>query len=204
MSVHSPGFPEAAVAAAATAATATAAAAARAAAMTTAAAAEAALKRSFVAAKRFLFPSELQGWLLLLLLVQQVLLLGLLIQRQHLVQQREETQNDAMSVHLAFQEQQLQLLNSRGARLGLKQQQQEAKEGGYCRCKPCARIPLSADLIDVRDRFKHTTKEIESHVTAILGRLDAAATAVRETYEGVMRLPWRRRLESKLEALKAQ
>lgn len=171
--------------------------------------------RWLLAAKRILYPSQLQGWLLLLLLLQQLLLLGLMLQRQQLIQQRDETEQHATSWQMIYQRQQQRLLSSRRSRLGYKQQQvkkeqeelvqsQEQQQKEYCRCRPCARLRQNTDFVDIGDRFKHTNRDIEVGVAALLTCLDTAATTIKETYDDSMNLPWKRKFDSRLEALQEQ
>ncbi|KAL8435162.1 hypothetical protein ACSSS7_002641 [Eimeria intestinalis] len=157
----------------------------------------------FAVAKKVLFPSQLQAWLLLLLLLQHMVLLGLWMQRRHLQQEKEDLQQHAVSLQLLYEQGEQRLLNSRRSRLGLKQQQQEQREQQreYCRCRPCARLQQSAEYIDLNDRFKHTQRDVELSVQALLRCMDTAATSLEETYEGTLNLPWKRRLEDKLTAM---
>lgn len=171
--------------------------------------------RWLLAVKRVLFPSQLQGWLLLLLLVQQLLLLGLMVQRQQLMQQRDETKQHAASWQMMYQQQQQRLLSSPRSRVGSKRQpvrqnqegltqSQEQQQKIYCRCKPCARLRQNRDFIDIGDRFKHTNRDIEVGVAALLRCLDTAANTIKETYDDSMHLPWKRKFDSRLEALHEQ
>ncbi|KAL8270108.1 hypothetical protein Esti_005962 [Eimeria stiedai] len=157
----------------------------------------------YTAGKKVRIPSQLQTWLLFLLLLQCVLLLGLWMQRRQLQQEKEDSQQHAVSLQLVYQHGEQRLLNSRRSRLGLKQQQVQ-QQHEYCRCKPCARPHQSAEYIDLGDRFKHTQRDVELSVDALLKCLDAAATTLEETYEGTLNLPWKRKLEDKLMAMQDQ
>ena len=197
-SFPSTAFPDSAAKAAhpATAITARAVAAARA----VASAATEGLQRCALRAKRLVCSSQLQGWLLLLLLLEQPLLMGLLLQRQQLQLQQRETEQQALSLQRAFQEQQHRLLGSRRSRIGVKQQQEQQQ----CRCKPCSRLRLSEEFIDLTDRFRHTKKEIDAGVAALLRCIDTAAAGVSNIYEEALKLPWKKRLDIKLEELEDQ
>ncbi|KAL8439372.1 hypothetical protein Efla_001842 [Eimeria flavescens] len=119
-------------------------------------------------AKRKLLPSSrLNKGLLVLLLLQQLLLLGLVAQRQQLQQQQEDLQQEAVYMQWLYEHKQQRLLDSRRARVGLKQQQQQ-QQVEYCRCRPCARTKPKSELIDLSDRFKHTNRDIELSVAAML------------------------------------